>query len=302
MCGWFSRGVILASLLLVLVAAPTSGGSDWGTVSVGPREAVLENAKILVRYARYRKGDDKDAIVDLVIKSVDENWGAKIDSRASDERLAKTAVAHDGPERKTVRLEYEGGTLQEVSIFPNSPILRIKYLTHDVNIFDQSHYTGEWVIYGAEEWLGARKGFGSFDRLPENERPDVGKLYPGHPDSYYRKSWAPPGPLDYHGWYIMGLYKPETGTGYGRVMPVADVDVIKLLFDPDKKPHLGKRGFELFPHWIPRRRHRPFTGYLFAVTEGAEEIISVGRELADGAIEGVPPSPAPPVGHSRAVP
>ena len=229
---------VLALFLCLLSCSCASTRTDWGSVTVGERAAVLESSRLYVRYARYYKGDDKDAIVDLIIKDADENWGAKIDSRAGDEKLVSTAIVCDGPERKTVRLEYEKGTTEEVSIFPDSPVLEITYLAHDVNIFDQSRFTGEWVIYGAEDWLTQRRGLGPMEHIPENERPVREGMYPGHPDSYYRKSWAPPDALNYHGFYIMGLHDPETGRGYGRVMPVEHVDVIKLLFDPVKKPNL----------------------------------------------------------------
>ncbi len=77
------------------------------------------------------------------------------------------------------------------------------------------------------------------------------------------------GSLDYHGWFIMGVYNPGNGEGFGRIVAVDHMDIIKLLFN---------RGFELFPHY--QRSHEPFSGYLFAVTKGAKEILSIGMKLA----------------------
>jgi hypothetical protein len=78
--------------------------------------------------------------------------------------------------------------------------------------------------------------------------------------------------LEYRGKFILGAYEKATGRGYGRVMPIADVDVVKLLFS---------RGFEMFPHYQPRREQRSFTGYLFVATGGAEEIVALGKRLAE---------------------
>jgi len=37
-------------------------------------------------------------------------------------------------------------------------------------------------------------------------------------------------------------------------------------------------GFEVFPNW--RQPHRSFTAYLYAVTGGADELMSLGMKIA----------------------
>jgi hypothetical protein len=71
----------------------------------------------------------------------------------------------------------------------------------------------------------------------------------------------------------MGVFNPQNGQGYGRVMPVEPVDIIKLLFE-------GRNcGFEVFPYY--NREHKPFDTYLFPVTGGAEGVLSLGQRIVD---------------------
>jgi hypothetical protein len=68
----------------------------------------------------------------------------------------------------------------------------------------------------------------------------------------------------------MGIYNKANGHGYGRLMPVAHLEVIKLLF---------KRGFEMFPCVF--RDHEPFTGYLYLCQGGAKGAVRTGQQLAE---------------------
>lgn len=253
----------------LLLAGTGLLAADWGSVratSGGERGATLENSRIRVRYGSYQASDvgPKDAIVELVIKPAGVNLAGRIDSRSANgskgqsNRLSAVEVVRDGADRKTVLLDYgEGTAVEEVSIYPDAPWLEITYQHHDVNIFDTPKPKLEYEVYGAAEWAKSR---GWTER------------YPAYPESYYRKEWSAPGPLEYRGQFILGAYDPSTGNGYGRVMPVEHVDVVKLLFS---------RGFEMFPHYQPRRPQASFTGYLFVVTGGADEIVRRGKELAD---------------------
>jgi hypothetical protein len=256
---------------LLLLIATLAYAADWGRVTVsndGERGAILENSRLRIRYGQYITKDvgPKDAIVELVVKPGTENLAGRIDSRSANSskekanRLTSVQLLHDGDDRKTVRLDYgDGSAVQDVSIYPDEPWIEITYLHHDVNIFDTAGPKLEYEVYGAKEWAAAR---------------NWQEVYPAYPESFYRKEWGAPGPLDYWGYFILGAYDPATGRGYGRVMPSADVDVIKLLFS---------RGFEMFPHYRPRRPQRSFTGYLFVVTGGAREILERGKALAERA-------------------
>ena len=69
---------------------------------------------------------------------------------------------------------------------------------------------------------------------------------------------------------ILGAYNRQTGLGFGRVFPVQDANYIKLL----------NMGFEVFANW--GQAHRRFTSYLYAVTGGPDELMAVGKAIADG--------------------
>jgi hypothetical protein len=259
-------------LACFLLLATLAGAADWSRVAVsntGDRGAILENSRLRVRYGQYQTPDvgPKDAIVELVAKPGTENLAGRIDSRSANSsklkanRLTNVELLHDGEDRKTLRLDYgDGSAVQDVTIYPDEPWIEITYRHHDVNIFDTAGPKLQYEVYGAAEWAAAR-----------NRQ----EIYPAYPESFYRKEWGAPGPLEYRGYFILGAYDPATGRGYGRVMPSADVDVVKLLFS---------RGFEMFPHYQPRRPQRDFTGYLFVVTSGPQEIQARGKALAERAV------------------
>ena len=78
------------------------------------------------------------------------------------------------------------------------------------------------------------------------------------------------GPLNYNGHYIFGAYKLATGIGLGRTLPVERTKAIILW---------SYRGWEFVP-----TGGGPFTSYLFPVSGGRQEIISVGKQLVDDGI------------------
>ena len=84
--------------------------------------------------------------------------------------------------------------------------------------------------------------------------------------------------LNYNGHFVIGVYNPVNGRGFGRTLPVADIGIIKLLLATGER-----RGMEWFPHpfFI---EHDPFVGYLYFVTGGESELLTLGRQLADTGI------------------
>jgi hypothetical protein len=45
-------------------------------------------------------------------------------------------IIYDGPDKKTVRMQWQSGAEQEVSIFPGSNVLQIDYIRWDFLITD----------------------------------------------------------------------------------------------------------------------------------------------------------------------
>ncbi len=257
--------------------------ADWGSVSVktdqnGWLKVILENSKIRVIYRHFStSGGDQHAIRDLVIKSVNEDQVKDfIDAQAGRGPLKKAVIVEDGINVKTVRLEWDNGAvwdkgarISEVSIFPDSNYIKFDYIGYGVNVVDIgnpgiSNGNGKYEIYGASQW---KRGYVTypkiyFDRFPEHN---------GH---HNITQVDESGPLDYNGWFIMGVFNENNGRGFGRVMPIAQTDIIKLLF---------KKGFEFFPTF--NRKKESYTGYVFVVTGGANEILSMGKKLADGLVD-----------------
>ena len=237
----------------------------------GHGEVTLQNRVFSARYAigpGGRKGKEW-AIRDLIIKEAHEDQaGRYIDACATRGFLAGATVTYDRADVKTVRLRFDDRCVQDVSIFPDAPYLRIDYLRYGVNVVDigaPGGGRGEYEIYGAEKW----------------HRP-----YELYPSSYYnryagdvgsenvkRTDPDDAGPLSYKGYFIMGIYNPANGRGFGRVAPVRHISIIKLL---------QNRGFELFANY--RRRKEPYTGYLYVVTGARSEVISTGKRIVDQVI------------------
>ena len=281
-------------LVLVILALSTlsANAADWGSITITPdplsgMRVVLENSKVRCRYAvTEMPGSGREAFInELVLKEANENQaGAMLDEMglSADEGrgpIIRAEVIYAGPDRMTVRLESPAKTepaafhgsraVEEVTIYPDSLILRMDYIEYGVNVVDWGSpggtTAGTCVIYGAEKWIRGHVLYPDqyYSVLPEEK---------GDPEDA--------GSLNYHGSVIAGVYNPANGRGLGRVMPVADTSVMK---------HMGEyRGIEWFPHveWRPpyasKGHRRPFTGYLYLVAGGAEEILSVGKQIADG--------------------
>jgi len=251
------------------VAAYQSGGK-W--------VVELENSKIFVKYAQYTKSHVETSIVSFKIKSTgidNASTSNPIDAAKGIWQMTNASIVYDGADRKTVLMEWkspnnEGGNqkIVEATIYPNSMHIRLDYLKYFVNIVDVGQpggsIPGSYRFYGAGNWV---------------------RGYVPYPESYYNRIEDPyndpanGGSLNYNGWFIGGTYNSANGNGYARVVPVAVMDIMKLLF---------QKGVEYFPYY--KKSKPPYTSYLYAVTGGGSEIESVGKQIADG---GNPNPPTP---------
>lgn len=238
----------------------------------------LENSKIYIKYGYYTKSHAETSIVSFKIKSVGVDQASTsqpIDAAKGIWQMTSASVIYDGDDRKTVRMEWkssenEGGSQKvvEATIYPNTTYVRLDYQDYFVNIVDTGkpggEGTGSYRFYGAGSWV---------------------RGYVPYPASYYNRIEDPyndpsnGGSLNYNGWFIGGTYDSSTGYGYARVVPVAVMDIMKLLFN---------KGIEFFPYY--HKAKSPYTSYLYAVTGGASEIDDVGQQIADG---GNPNPPTP---------
>lgn len=226
------------------------------------------------------------AIRDWVIKAADEDQVDNyIDACAQRGPLIRAEVVYDGPERKTLRGEYEdcpqgsgdNSAVIEYSIFAHSPVIRIDYLRYPsswANTVDigtpGGTRRGEFRFFGQREYAAQVRDIAAYPESYWNTY-DGGEYRDDPPDG---------GPLNYESHVIMAVGNPENGRGFGRVMPVFERErqggmrIIKLLFD---------RGFETFPR-TGQEFAPPFTGFLFAFAEGLDEAVEMGQRIVD--IEG----------------
>jgi len=295
---------LLKLLIVLLLQVPISSVSlgknhnrGWVHVEIGKDNknkyyAILENNLIRCKYGWRHHKEPKNGqsyIRELMLKSINYNMGDWIDAAAGKRGpLTNVTLVCDRNDKKTIRLEWnDGDKIQEVTIYPNSLILKIDYIKilGFPHIVDVGSHGGRkidnatFIMYGAEEWQELRKT--NKDARLINHQNEHHRLtydlYPTYPfpiiDTPDWKGFAPV-PLNYDGNLIVGVYNSENGIGYGRVMPFNVINYFKLLDD----------GFEFFPFWKipPEKRTFPFTGYLFLVDGGGnEEIIGTGKGIVD---------------------
>ena len=262
------------------------------SVATGFNFVRLENSQLLVEYdVLPGTSPEQFAIRRFLHKPTNQDQVCAIggctqfdyfDADAGRTGLLSATVIDDGAAQKTVRLEWESqfgppNIVHEVTIFANEPFIRIRYVDvqNGLNAVDLGRPGGsgggEHVAFGHANWV---RGYVTHTSTPV--------------DSYYNR-YAPDGindpvdggALNYNGHFIVGCFNPNNSVGFGRVMPVDDVSIVKLLLEPNTR-----RGTEWFPHPF-RRTHDPFNGFLFAVDGGADEILVAGQQLAEGLTAGI---------------
>lgn len=244
--------------------------------------AELENSVLRVRYERYtdqNDGSEQFTIREFRLKRVDLDQAGPgyLDAGYNRAALTSAEVVYDGEDRKTLRLEWTSKPdvglppnqklISEISIFPNSPFIKIDYIDIDwaVVIVDLGRpggvANGQHAAYGGDSWV---------------------RGYVAAPDTYYSRvpadglnDPADGGSLNYNDHFILAAYNPANNVGYGRTMPIADTRAIKLLFSAN-----ARQGFEWFPPQPPDD-NIPYTSFIFAATGGPDELIALGKTLVD---------------------
>jgi hypothetical protein len=284
--------------LICLANLSCAANKDWGRVCPAPSryrvcvgkdsdghwEATLENSKIRIRYGFKVSGSSAESMItDCIIKDFPDNnlAGALLDASCHRGLLTKAEIVKDSPDEKTVYLEWvpvpksakkhPGPARAEISIFPDSMVLKINYISFcfphvcDIGLMadrvTDANCGGRYRIYGYE-----KEHFPLYEDCLYWEEDGCMGCSGEHASA---DGFAlDPGPLNYNGWYVMGVYLEDSGLGFGRVMPVENMRVIKLLWN---------KGFELFP------KGENVPCYLFLFTGGADDVINIGTKLADKA-------------------
>ena len=249
------------------------GSGEWGSIDITQSgsawEIELQNSLIYAKYANAgtKQGIPYDRIVEFRLKSSDTVVANKLDGRHSDGSpgfytITGATVTYDGPEKKTVRIIFGSSQrVTDVTITKDSPVLQLDYQSGGHNL-DYGIVGDTWEIYGAEAWQTANGWSKKYPTLQDNI------TYSG---SYYRSEWGDPGSLNYNGSMIMGRYSSSSGYGAGLVLSFADNIRFLKLIDAG-----NGSGFE---RWIDGGAH---TAYMYPVTNGAAEVISMGQQIVDG--------------------
>ncbi len=265
--------LLVMSFLLLLSSGCTNAG-DWANISIsrgndGIENVVIENRVLLIRYGQEGTKQKRryDRMVEFRLKTADAILAAGLDGRHTTGdtrfyRLTDASVEYDGAQRKAVRLDFgNGARIEHVSIFKGAAAVKIDYEGDGHNL-DYRIKGGKYEIYGSEQWQQMNNWSKKYITLQD----DITCF-----GSYFRSDgnmkFKDAGPLDYHGSMIMGVYGDD-GLGVGLVLPTKQVKWLKLI---------GTLGFE-------RWTNGAHTAWLYAVTGGAEQLISFGKILADGGI------------------
>jgi hypothetical protein len=282
--------VVIAVFPLVLVilchcdSSSSKLADEWCSVKLDSLQhgvIVLENSQLLIRYKRHSTDFECNFIKDFIIKEVDEDQAGEsygLDEiyygHAGSEKLTHAEVVHQDADSLMVYLQWSNGpTKQRVTMYRDSRIVKLEYLSYGTGICDigapgendTETDKNKYVFHGGDKWPKGylRYPLGFYYREPPHDFGMVGWKGNGPGDKG-------PGSLDYKGYFIMGVYHAEKGSGFGRVMPTDVLDCVNLL---------DGKGFEHVPYY--KREHRPYTGFLFGVTGGAEEILNVGKKIVD---------------------
>jgi len=261
---WCATAAVLGLVFCTISCTPAK---DWGRAGIARDDdewnIVLENDLLLARYTTDRANKlIKDRITEFRLKKDDKIVANKLDGRHADKnqeffRITKANVEPATPGRKTVKLVLQR-RVEYVSILKDLPVLEIRYSSGGHNL-DYGIEGWEYVIYGEDAWAEQNH----WERKHPELRHEVTES-----GSYYRSNWSPPGPLSYKGWMILGVIDRRTDYGAGLVLPADKVRWLKLVGSGTS------RGFE---RWMTGAH----TAYLYPVSGGADEILSMGKKIVD---------------------
>ncbi|MEM7261231.1 MAG: hypothetical protein AAF488_04515 [Planctomycetota bacterium] len=258
-------------------------------IEIGPNNSFvrLENQELKIIFEPLVGFRTEFPIRHAIIKSVgqDQLFDVPTDyfgAGAGIGNISSATLVYDGDDKKTIRLEWnqwdvlnqvekpQNKIIRDYTIYPFSRHVKVDFvdIEYAVNITDLGRpggtFGGDHVVHGADVWI---RGLTTHDESP-------GLYYSRYaPDGV--NDPADGGSLSYNGNFIMGVYSPTNGRGFARVMPVADTHIVKLLLSQNTR-----RGVEYqnYPFLNP---HDPFTGYLYVVTGGEDEMLATGRALVD---------------------
>lgn len=250
----------------------------------------LENRiyKAVIR-PRHRKiksyGEVDHGIRDWILKSRQQDQvDVCVDGSALRPACTAARIVHDHADAKTVRLSYGDSLfLNDYTIYRDSPVIRIDYLEYGsaqsisswMNAVDiatpgglSERFTATTHVLGQEQWI----------RPLTYHESAYWSIHASEKKIYHTIDDSSAGSLNYKDHFVMVVLNPETGIGFGRVMPIykegmrGGVRILKLLWDV---------GFE--PFIATGQSYRPpVTGYIFLFDQGVKQALELGKAIVDG--------------------
>lgn len=290
----FFLGFLLSSLNgnLTRTSAQVLLADPELSYTIGPNLSFveLENSELYVRFAAYFEESWQFSIQDFIMKRaplVFDQAGQYLDSDSARTTIRSVTAVYDGPDKITLRFVWNlrdipsRSVTHEYTLYANARFLEIHYLDidyglHIVHMGQPGGTTaGKHTAYGGDtwypeyhpEWPSIWEGYVTYGYTPT-----VNSYYNRYPLDGVNDP-RNGGPLNYHGYFITGVYNHRNNVGFGQVLPVSSIEITKLLMFRD-----SRRGME-FLHFGPPTG---FKGYLYPVTGGPSEIIALGKQLADG--------------------
>ena len=256
--------------------------SQFKTITL---ENSIYKAVIRVRERQIRAHGKYDhAIRDWILKSTKQDQvDVCIDGSAHRYVCDRATLVADSSDFKSVRLEDGDAYVNEYTIYAHSPFIRIDYLKYDIpsdpgdwcNIVDigmpggiSERYKAETKIYGQENWTRP---------LTYHEAPYWSIFYRADKDIYSTVDESTAGSLNYKDFFIMTVSDPQTGVGFGRIMPIylankqGGARIIKLLWDTGFEPFIS----------TGQEDRRPVTSYVFLFQNGADAAIRTAQLFLD---------------------
>lgn len=209
------------------------------------------------------------------IKSKNLNQaGVFIDACAQRGPLKNAKVIYQKGDSAKLRLEYQDAkkdginAVSEYTFYRNSPFIKIDYLQYP---------DGWWNTVDIGRPGG--KSHGVYKIFGQEDYPRRSAQYPESYWNTYDKGYESDpkdgGILNYKGYLIMLIGDLESGTGFGRIMPVktASIGGAKIL------KLLNRRGFETFPS--TGEKAKPYSAAIFVFDQGLEKAMDEAKKYVD---------------------
>lgn len=212
----------------------------------------------------------------------DTQWGlcGSLDN-CSYQNLTDVQLTQDEDGAKKLKMLWDNGKYEkDYTIYANSPVIKVDYIKYEGEGFDDRNtrqaedprFPGstekvipeptDLTVYGIPE---------SSFRISQSilDQQDAGSFRRVH-----NHQGNPPASAVYNGNYIFGATQKSSGLGLARVMPGSVVTEIWNYYNLSLSPIMNGLYYKT----------QPFTSYMYMVDGGPDQVLNLGKAIADGEI------------------